>query len=271
MINRGSGWCEKTIVGVGDLMTLAGRWGLEAVTVSVPLAVLDGNRVRWGPHFASHAFDDATIAKITDHAVRLIDYMKAQPAWSQVQRIYLSAGCEWRHYGQSGAVRSYAKLVKSIRAKIPDQKVIIVSASDSADIEAFKANSWNRPLYEALRDVPVALDLHRYRGMIGLQGAPDGSTAGTLENVAKLAKTGVTQRGYFTVHPGQWGARGPAMPSVLFENAIHGLVGDHSTHSSAPWPSPVVVAHVDLVREALASPAMTFLGWTWFPEDLPKE
>ena len=61
------------------------------------------------------------------------------------------------------------------------------------------------------------------------------------------------------------------MPSVLLGNAVHGLVGDHSTHSSAPWPWPVVVAHVDLVREALASPAMTFLGWTWFPEDLPKE
>ncbi len=31
------------------------------------------------------------------------------------------------------------------------------------------------------------------------------------------------------------------------------------------------MAHADLVREALASPALAFLGWTWFPEDVPPE
>lgn len=61
------------------------------------------------------------------------------------------------------------------------------------------------------------------------------------------------------------------MPSVLLENAIHGYISDHTKHSSKPWPWPAVIAHADLVREALASPALTFLGWTWFPEDLPPE
>ena len=61
------------------------------------------------------------------------------------------------------------------------------------------------------------------------------------------------------------------MPSVLLENAIHGKISDHNTHSSEPWPWPAVIAHADLLREAMASTAMTFLGWTWFPEDLPKE
>lgn len=273
LLNRGSGWCERTVVGVGDLMQLAERWRLEALTVAVPLAVLDGTKVRWGPNFFTHAIDDPTIEKISDHAARLIDYMKAQPGWRRLARVYLSAGCEWRHYGQPAAVLTYAKLIQRIRKKIPDQKVIIVaSASDSADLEAFKANSWNQPLYEALKNTPgVALDLHRYRGMVGLTAGPGGATAATLDNQAKLVKTGVTQRGYFTVNPGQWGHSGPPMPSVLLENAIHGLIGDHSTHSDQPWPWPVVLAYADLVREALASPAMTFLGWTWFPEDLPRE
>jgi hypothetical protein len=79
LLNRGSGWCEKTVVGVGDLMHLAERWKLEALTVAVPLAVLDGTKVRWGPNFFTHAIDDPTIEKISDHAVRLIDYMKASP------------------------------------------------------------------------------------------------------------------------------------------------------------------------------------------------
>lgn len=273
LLNRGSGWCERTVVGVGDLMHLAERWNLEALTVAVPLAVLDGTKVRWGPSFLTHAIDDPTIEKISDHAVRLIVFMKAQPGWRRLQRIYLAAGCEWRHYGQPGAVQTYAKLIKRIRSRIPDEKVIIVaSASDSADLEAVKANSWNKPLYEALKDTKgVALDLHRYRGMVGLTAGPGGVTAATLDNQAKLVRTGVTQRGYFTVHPGQWGQSGPPMPAVLLENAIHGLIGDHSTHSDQPWPWPVVLAHADLVREALASPAMTFLGWTWFPENLPQE
>lgn len=273
LLNRGSGWCERTVVGLGDLMVLAEAWGLEALTVAVPLSVLDGTPVRWGPHFLTHAFDDATIEKISDHAVALIAFMKSRPQWHKLQRVYLSAGCEWRHYGQPTAVQTYAKLIKTIRRKIDDKKVIIVaSASDSADLEPFKANSWNRPLYEALKDTPgVALDLHRYRGMVGLEAGPDGATAATRDNVIRLVKTGVTQRGYFTVHPGQWGGAGKPMPSVLLENAVHGLVGDHATHSDQPWPWPAVLAHADLVREALASEAVTFLGWTWFPEDLPRE
>jgi hypothetical protein len=273
ILNRGSGWCEKTIVGVGDLVYLARRWGLEAVTLAVPLAVLDRTKVRWGPHFVTHAIDDPTIEKISDHAAALIAYLRARPEWPSLQRVYLAAGTEWRHYGQPSAVATYAKLIKRIRDKIPDRKVIVVaSASDSADLEAFKANSWNKPLYHALKDTPgVALDLHRYRGMIGLQSGADGATAASPENVLRLARTGVTQRGYLTVHPGHWGGLGPAMPSVLLENAIHGRIADHATHSRDPWPWPAVIAHADLVREALASPALTFLGWTWFLEDLPKE
>ncbi len=116
-------------------------------------------------------------------------------------------------------------------------------------MQAFKADTWNKPLYQSLKDTPgVALDLHRYRGMVGLESAADGSTTAALDNVAKLAKTGVTQRGYFTVHPGHWNEAGPAMPSVLLENAIHGLIGDHSTHSSKSWPWPAVIAYADLVR-----------------------
>lgn len=273
LINRGSGWCEKSVVGVGDLMFLADRWELEALTVAVPLSVLDRTRVRWGPNFVTHAIDTGTMEKITAHAQGLISFMKSRPEWHRLERVYLSAGCEWRHYGQPSAVRTYAELIKKIRARITDPKVVIVaSASDSADFEPFKANSWNRPLYEALKNRPgVALDLHRYRGMAGLTAGPDGSTAATLENVARLARTGVTQQGFFTVHPGQWHQKGEPMPSVLLENAIHGLIGDHATHSSQPWPWPVVIAHADLVREALASRALTFLGWTWFPEDLPRE
>lgn len=273
LLNRGSGWCERTVVGIGDLMVLAEAWKLEAVTVAVPLSVLDGTKVRWGPHFVTHAIDDKTIEKISDHAVDLIKFMKSKPQWDKLQRVYLSAGCEWRHYGQPSAVRTYAKLIKTIRKKIQDEKVIIVaSASDSADLEPFKANSWNRPLYKALKDTKgVALDLHRYRGMVGLEPAADGSTAATRENVLRLVETGVTQRDYFTVHPGQWAKEGQPMPSVLLENAVHGLIGDHATHSDQPWPWPAVLAHADLVREALASPALTFLGWTWFPEDLPRE
>jgi hypothetical protein len=230
-------------------------------------------KVRWGPGFFSHAIDDRTIEKISDHAVALIDFMKSQPSWNKLQRVYLSAGCEWRHYGQRQAVLTYAKLIKRIREKIDDPKVIIVAtASDSADYQAFKANNWNKPLYEQLHNVKgVALDIHRYRGMVGLQAAPDGSTAATQANVDKLIRTGVTQRNFFTVHPGHWKQKGPPMPSVLLENAIHGLISDHSKHSDKPWEWPVVIAHADLVREALASSAMTFLGWTWFPEDLPPE
>ncbi len=273
LLNRGSGWCEKTIVGIGDLMVLAEAWELEALTVSVPLSVLDGTKVRWAPHFVTHAIDDTTIEKISDHAVALIAFMKARPQWNKLQRVYLSAGCEWRHYGQPAAVQTYAKLIKTIRDKIEDKKVVIVaSASDSADLEPFKANNWNRPLYEALKDTPgVALDLHRYRGMVGLDAAVDGSTAATHANVLRLVKTGVTQRGYFTVQPRHWRGDGEPMPSVLLENAVHGLIGDHATHSDQPRPWPAVLAHADLVREALASEAMTFLGWTWFPEDLPRE
>ncbi len=276
LLNKGTGWCEKSIVGVGDLMHLAGRWGLEALTVSVPLTLLDGSRLRYGPDFISHAIPDPVIEKISDHALRLVAYMKSQPSWNKLQRIYLSAGCEWRHYSfknPSPAVLTYAKLLKRMREKISDEKVIIVgSASDSADFEPAKANSWNRYLYEQLKDVKgIALDLHRYRGMVGLTANPDGTTAPTLDNVKRLARTGVTQRGYFTVNPKQWKGQGAPMPSVLLENAIHGLIGDHSKHSDLPWTWPVVVAHADLVREALRSPALTFLGWTWFPEDLPPE
>ena len=279
-LNKGSGWCEKTIVGVGDLLTLANRWKLEAVTVAVPLAVFDGNQPRYGPDVWSPAVSDTVIERIADHAARLVAFMQTHPAWTGLQRVYLSAGCEWRHYGwinPSPAVLTYAKLIKRMREKIPDPKVIIVaSASDSADTEAFKAATWNYFLYEALKNTPgVALDLHRYRGMRELDAAPDGSTAPTFANVERLIQTGKSQRDYLTVHPGQWQIPGlpiePAMASVLLENAIHGLVSDHSTFSTSPHPWPVVLAHADLVREALASPALTFLGWTWFPEDVPQE
>ncbi len=273
LLNRGSGWCEKTVVGVGDLIRLAQAWELEAITVAVPLAVLDGTRVRWGPHFISHQFDPPTMDRIVAHARGLVDYMSRQLGWRELDRVYLAAGCEWRHYGQRQAVLSYAELIRRLRAAIPETKITIVaSASDSADLEAFKANSWNRPLYEALKDTPgVAVDLHRYRGMVGLTPDAAGATALSPENFKRLLRTGVTQRRYFSVEPSHWGRSGPALPSVLLENAIHGLIGDHATTSREPWPWAAVMAHADLVREALASSAQTFLGWTWFPEILPRE
>ena len=278
-LNRSSPWCETTIVGVGDLMTLAHIWSLEAITVSVPLAVIDGSRTRWGPGFFDQVFSEDVIEKISDHAKLLVDYMKFHTTWRDLKRIYIAAGCEWRHYklrNPSPAVLSYAALIKRIREKIPDEKVIIVaSASDSADLpglEREKANSWNRYLYEELIDTPgVAMDLHRYRGMIGAERGADGTMPMNRRNVDLLLQTGVSQRGYLTVQPEQWGGSGRAIPSVLFENAIHGVDGDHSRTSDAPWPWPPVMAHADLVLEALDSEAMSFLGWTWFPEALPRE
>ena len=279
LLNRTSPWCEKTVVGVGDLMTLAQIWKLEAITVAAPLAVVDGRQPRWGPGLFDHAFSDSTIEKISSHARALIDYMKTQSGWSTLERVFLSAGCEWRHYklkNPSSAVLTYAALVKRIRERIPESKVIVVaSASDSADIPGVKgaqAASWNRYLYDGLKDVPgVALDLHRYRGMVGVEPGPGDTTAMTGHNIDSLLRTGLSQRGFLTVRPEQWGVAGSAMPTVLLENAIHGLAADHSTHSNKPRPWPAVMAHADLLREALADESLSFLGWTWFPEDLPKE
>lgn len=274
---RGSGWCEKAIVGVGDLLTLAAAWDLEAVTVSVPLAVFDGNSKRWGPRFFHDDFTDETIQKVTRHARQLIDFMKKQRGWRTLDRVYLAAGCEWRKYrlrNPSSAVLTYAKLIRSLREEIDEEKVwIVASASDSADIpgEAAKAASWNRYLYEQLHHTDrVVLDLHRYRGMIGATSA-SGKMPLTPENVDRLMSVGVSQRGYLAVDPSQWGERGKPMPSVLLENAIHGHDADHTKDAKGPAPWPVVMAHADLVREALASPAETFLGWTWFPENIPPE
>ena len=131
--------------------------------------------------------------KISDHAVGLINYMKSRPEWSKLDRVYLEAGCEWRHYGQPAAVKDYARLIKRIREKIADPKVIIVaSASDSTDFEPAKGNNWNQPLYESLYGIEgVAVDLHRYRGMGFTTAGPDGATAPTLANVTALAETGV--------------------------------------------------------------------------------
>lgn len=274
---RGSGWCEKSIVGVGDLLTLADAWDLEAVTVAVPLAVFDGNTKRWGPRLFHDDFTDDTIEKIADHADRMIDFMKKQRGWRSLDRIYLAAGCEWRRYSlrnPSSAVLTYAKLVRRLRETIDDEKVwIVASASDNADIpgEATKAASWNRYLYERLHDTKgIVLDLHRYRGMIGT-AAQDGKTPLTEMNIDALLRVGVSQRGFLTVDPAHWGGRGKPMPSVLLENAIHGHHADHTKKSNQPLPWPVVMAHADLVREALASPAQSFLGWTWFPESIPPE
>ena len=125
ILNRTAPWCEKTVVGVGDLMTLAHIWRLEAITVSVPLAVIDGRKTRWGPGFFDHTFSPQTIAQISDHARLLVDYMKQHATWADLKRVYISAGCEWRHYklrNPSSAVLSYAALVKAIRAKIPEKK-----------------------------------------------------------------------------------------------------------------------------------------------------
>ncbi|WP_027855824.1 hypothetical protein [Marinobacterium jannaschii] len=279
ILNRTSPWCEKTVVGVGDLMALADIWQLEALTVAVPLAVIDGRRTRWGPGFFDQTFSDHTIEQIADHGYRLVELMKQQPGWKRLQRVYLSAGTEWRHYrlrNPSSAVLSYAKLLRRLREKIADSKVIIVgSASDSTDIPGIKhqqAISWNRYLYRELHNVPgIALDLHRYRGMIGTQADSNGRTPLNFHNVEAMLATGAGQRQYLTVKPADWGESGPTMPTVLLENAIHGRMADHSTHSSQPIPWPVAMAHADLVREALASEALTFLGWTWFPEDLPEE
>lgn len=277
ILGRTAPWCEKTIVGVGDLLRLAEIWNLEAVTVSVPLAVIDGSRTRWGPGFIDHSFSRPTIEKISDHARQLVEYMKAQPAWNKLQIVYLSAGCEWRHYGlknPSPAVLTYAELVKAIRRKVTDSKVIVVAcASDGADIPGKRQQtaSWNRYLYEQLNGVPgVALDLHRYRGM---EGAVDSGKSMPLNrsNTDVLLLTGLRQRGFLTVRPEQWGETGPAMNTVLLENAIHGINADHSKHGSRPRPWPVSMAHADLAREALSSGALTFLSWTWFPEDLPPE
>lgn len=278
-LNRTSPWCEKTIVGVGDLMTLAHVWNLEAVTVSVPLAVIDGQHTRWGPGFFDQVFSPQTIEQISDHAKSLIDYMKFHTTWNRLERVFVSAGCEWRHYklrNPSPAVLSYAALIKRMREKISDDKVIIVaSASDSTDlpgIERQQANSWNQYLYEQLHTIPgVALDLHRYRGMIGAERGPGGTMPLTPGNIDLLLRTGHSQRDYLTVKPQHWGGRGDVIPTVLLENAIHGVDGDHSKTSTAPRPWAATMAHADLVREALAGEALTFLGWTWFPEDLPRE
>lgn len=278
-LNRTSPWCEKTIVGVGDLMTLAHIWNLEAITVSVPLAVIDGRNVRWGPGFFDQVFSPDVIEKISDHAKLLVDYMKYHTTWNRLERVFLSAGCEWRHYklrNPSPAVLSYAALVKRIREKISDDKVIIVaSASDSADlpgIERTQANSWNQYLYENLNGIRgVALDLHRYRGMIGAEPGPGGAMPLTPRNTDVLLRTGLSQREHLTVTPKHWGGRGSAMPTVLLENAIHGVDGDHSKTTDQERPWPVALAHADLVREALAGEALTFLGWAWFPENLPRE
>ncbi len=279
ILGRVSPWCETTVVGVGDLMTLARRWKLEALTVAVPLAVVDGKKPRWGPGFFNHVFSDETIEQIADHAYRLIEFMKRQPGWNELGRVYLSAGTEWRHYGlhnPSPAVLSYTKLVRRIREKIVDPKVIVVAcASDSADIPGVKheqANSWNRYLYRDLHAVPgIALDLHRYRGVGGITADANGRTPLTRPNIRKMLATGLRQRNYLTVRPDDWGETGPAMASVLLENAIHGHMSDHATHSQEPRPWPAVMAHADLVREALASETSTFLAWAWFPEDLPEE
>ncbi len=276
---RGSGWCEKAIVGVGDLLTLADAWELEAVTVAVPLAVFDGNRPRWGPRLFHDDFPDGTIEKISDHAVALIAFMKQHPAWKKLTRVYLSAGCEWRKYklrAPSGAVLTYAKLIKRIREKIQDKKVwVVASASDGADIpgrERMQAANWNPFLYDQLHEIPgVALDLHRYRGMIGAKPSADNKMPMNAHNIDVLLRTGLSQRGYLTVDPTQWKKSGKPMPTVLLENAIHGRDADHKKQASRPHPWPAVMAHADLVRETLAGESLTFLGWTWFPETLPPE
>jgi len=276
---RGSGWCEKTIVGVGDLLTLADAWELQAVTVAVPLAVFDGNRPRWGPRLFHDDFTDDTIEHISDHALRLVAFMKKHAAWKKLDRVYLSAGCEWRKYklrSPSSAVLTYSKLIKRIREKIKDAKVwIVASASDSADIpgrERAKSANWNPFLYKQLHNVPrIALDLHRYRGMIGSKPAPDNTMPMTPHNIDLLLNTGVSQRGYLTVDPAQWNASGKPMPTILLENAIHGHDASHQKQATGPHPWPAVMAHADLVREALAGESLAFLGWTWFPENLPPE
>ncbi len=276
---RGSGWCEKTIVGVGDLLTLSEAWELEAITVSVPLAVFDGNRPRWGPRLFHDDFSDETIENISSHAVRLVAFMKKHPAWNNLDRVYLSAGCEWRRYklqNPSSAVLTYAKLVARIREKVKDKKVwIVASASDGADIsgrERINATNWNSYLYQKLSGISgIALDLHRYRGMIGARPSPDGKLPMTGHNIDKLLQTGLSQRGYLVVDPAQWKQRGRPMPTVLLENAIHGRDADHKKQATGTHPWPAVMAHADLVREALAGNSLAFLGWTWFPENIPPE
>lgn len=279
ILNRTAPWCEKSIVGVGDLMDLAGMWDLEAITVSVPLAVIDGRKTRWGPGFFNHSFSPGIITKISAHARALVDFMKNHPQWNKLDRIFLSAGCEWRHYSlknPSKAVLSYGKLVKSIRDAIPEKKVIVVAcASDGTDIPGVKhkqAVSWNKYLYQALSKVDgVALDLHRYRGMIGAKASKINEFQMSPHNLKVLLSTGLKQRGYLTVKPADWKEEGKPMPSVLLENSIHGFNSDHSKHSDQARPWPVTLAHADLVREALRSDTLTFLGWTWFPEALPPE
>ena len=151
--------------------------------------------------------------------------------------------------------------------------IIVASASDSADIPGIKAqqaNSWNRYLHRELEVIRgVALDLHRYRGMVGASGGA--SMPMTPHNVDVLLKTGISQRDHLTVEPKHWGGSGLAMMSVLLENAVHGRNADHAQRSNAPRPWPVDMAHADLVREALASDMQSFLGWTWFPENMPPE
>ncbi len=279
ILGRGSGWCEKAIVGVGDLMALADTWQLEAITVSVPLAVIDGGHTRWGPNFFDQSFPPDVIEKIAAHARRLVDHLKAQPAWNSLQRIYLAAGCEWRHYklrNPSPAVLTYAALIRRLREVISEEKVIIVaSASDSADIPGIpqiQAATWNEYLYRELSGIPgVALDLHRYRGNEGAAAGPGNTTPLTPGNVDVLLSTGLRQRGYLRVMPQHWRGTGAPARTVLLENAIHGYLADHSTHSDEPRPWAVSLAHADLTREALRSGSLTFLGWTWFPETLPGE
>ena len=275
---RTSGWCETAVVGVGDFLTLAQHWQLEAVTVGTNVAVMDGIRQRWGPGL-DNAFSEENIERLSDHAARLVDFMKSHPAWDDLGRVYLSVGCEWRHYSlfpRSKAVQTYVQLVRRVRAKIPDAKVIVVaSASDSADWggrELFKANSWNRFLHEGLVGVPgIALDRHIYRGMAGLQAAPDGATPMTDHNIDRLLQTAPSQHHFLGVDPRQWRGGGRAMPTIFLEAGILGLVADHKTRSSAPRPWPVDLVFADLAREVLASPALAFLGWVWNPSDLPRE
>jgi hypothetical protein len=107
--------------------------------------------------------------------------------------------------------------------------------------------------------------------MIGVTASPEKTTPLTPDNIDGLLRTGLSQRGFLTVEPRQWQQPGPAMPTVLLENAIHGIDADHKKQATTPRPWFVAIAHADLVREALAGESLTFLGWTWFPENLPPE
>lgn len=273
---RGSGWCETAIVGLDDFLTLAQGWGLEAITIGASVAVYDGGEnMRWGPNLLTNAFDGGAIENLSNHAVKMVEHMKRHPGWNGFQRVYLAMGCEWRHYSlfpPSQDVLTYVQLVKTVRKKINDPKIVIVAvASDSADYEPQKANSWNKPLYDGLVGTPgVVVDLHRYRGQNGLEGG-FGGVQMTPHNIDALMQTGVSQREYFDVRPSHWGGRGEPMPSVLLENAILGKDTDHNKKGRGDRPWPVSMAFADLLREAFASDAQTFLGWLWAPMDVPPE